>query len=206
MLFSRKKSGDDFFDILTQSGRNLVTASQYLEKIINVEAGERAIFRKKLHEVEHQNDLLTHKVANLLDATFVTPLDRDDISLLASSLDDCLDYMDEAGDLIVLYNLGDIPKRLYRQVEVLRKCADLTAEAMPLLRERKSLKEYTVEINSLENDGDRAYRKMLAELFESEVDPILVIKIKDIIESLERGVDSFERLAAVVETIYIKES
>lgn len=269
MLFGKKKSSEDFFDMFSQAGKNLVTAAGYLQKIANPPLGandqfhsegetdltttstasdaadlasgpnastasaqaadqkaetaeadhleenatdakqirkDRKHFRELLHEIEHQNDELTHRIANLLDATFVTPMDRDDISLLAASLDDCMDYLDEAGDLIVLYKLGDIPKRLTKQIDILEKCAELTAAAMPKLREKKNLKDYTIEINNLENKGDKAYRKMLAELFESGLDPVQIIKVKDILECLESGCDSFERLANVVETIYIKES
>lgn len=207
MLFGKKKDKEDFFDLFDRAAENLVTAANYLGGIISVQGAERVEYRKRLHEVEHQADEITHRINNLLDATFVTPMDRDDISLLASAIDDCMDFMDEAGDLIVLYNLADIPRRLSKQVEVLKECSELTAKAIPHLRTKTNLKQYTVDINSLENQGDRAYRKMLAELFDdSGFDPITIIKIKDIIESLERGVDSFERLAAVVETIYIKES
>lgn len=206
MFFGKKESHNDFFTLFKEAAENLVAASNCLEKITTLEGDERRKYRKELHEIEHSSDQITHKIHNLLSATFVTPLDRDDISTIAGCLDDCMDYMDEAGDLIVLYNLGDIPRRLNAQVQVLKKCSELTAYALKDLRKRDKLGEFTVEINSLENEGDKAYRKMLVELFESKFDPILIIKIKDIIESLERGCDSFEKLANVVETIFIKES
>lgn len=206
MFFGKKEPRDDFFSLFKEAAENLVAGSDCLEKITSLEGDERREYRRKLHDIEHSSDQITHRIHNLLSATFVTPLDRDDISTIAACLDDCMDYMDEAGDLIVLYNLGDIPRRLNAQVQVLKKCSELTAEALKDLRKREKLSEYTVEINSLENEGDKAYRKMLAELFESKLDPIMIIKIKDIIESLERGCDSFEKLANVVETIFIKES
>lgn len=114
--------------------------------------------------------------------------------------------MDEAADLIVLYEMHDIPKRLSKQVKVLQQCAELTNDAMGRLRTLTDLKEYTIEINRLENDGDHYYRKMLAKIFNSETDAVKVIKIKDVIESLENAIDSFEQLANVIETIAIKES
>lgn len=247
MLFGKDRSKEDFFDMFTQAGQNLVTAAGYLQQIVNAPQAvaeqlveedpgavaelpsnknmttlaaeehelpvdpklvrkDRKHYQQLLHDIEHQNDELTHRVANLLDATFVTPMDRDDIRVLAGALDDCMDYLDEAGDMIVLYRLGDIPRRLTKQVDILEQCAKLTAQAMPKLRKKENLKDYTVEINDLENKGDKAYRKMLVEIFESDIDPILVIKIKDVLESLEAACDSFEHLANVVETIYIKES
>ena len=143
---------------------------------------------------------------NMLNATFVTPMDREDISLLTAALDDCMDGIDEAGDLIVLYEIEDIPRRLEKQAQILQECAKETVQALPKLRKKQNIKDYTVKINSLENKGDKQYRKILAEIFSSETDPIYVIKLKDVVESLETTCDSFERLANAVEAIYIKES
>lgn len=254
MFFKKRKTSEDFYDMFSQAGQNLLTAAGYLEQIVNAPQAvaetmtseqpeqieqlaktlqtnpesedyfqvkidgqkvpvktslvrkDRKHYRELLHEIEHENDQVTHRVANLLDATFVTPMDREDISLLSAVLDDCMDYLDEAGDLILLYRLQDLPKRLATQVKILAECAQLTAEAMPKLRQKANLKEYTVAINALENKGDKAYRKMLVELFDSGLDPIEIIKIKDILECMENCCDAFERLANVVEAIYIKES
>ncbi len=206
MFFNKKKPKDDFFDLFKEAADNLVVAADYLEKIVTVPSEERKQLCKELHQIENNSDALTHRIHSLLNATFVTPLDRDDISTIAKNLDDCMDYMDEAGDMILLYDVQKIPKQLTNQVAVLSQCANLTANAMNNLRKNKNITEYVVEINRLENVGDKAYRKMLVKLFDSKRDPITIIKIKDIIDSLERGVDSFEHLANVVETIFIKES
>ena len=98
------------------------------------------------------------------------------------------------------------PKQLSVQVDVLQRCAELTADAMPRLNGLSDLRDYWVEINRLENEGDVAYNKLLAKLFNSDLDPIDIIKLKDIIDSLEEGIDSFETLANTIETIAIKES
>lgn len=207
MLFKKKQKEEDFFDLFTKAAHNLETASELLLKITQVDSlEERKDLRAQLHDLEHDSDVITHRTMSMLNATFVTPMDREDISLLTGALDDCMDGIDEAGDLIVLYEIQDIPRRLEKQANILRECAQETALAIPKLRGGRDLKDFTVHINSLENKGDKQYRKMLAEIFASETDPIYVIKIKDVIESLETACDSFETLANAVEAIYIKES
>ena len=141
-----------------------------------------------------------------LNQTFITPFDRDDIYMLASSLDDCMDFMEEASDLIVLYKLEVLPARVADQVQVLQRAAELTAEAMPRLRSMSDLAEYWVEINRLENQADKAHRKLLAQLFDEISDPILLMKLKEVVEKLEDAADAFEKVANTVETIALKES
>ena len=207
MLFKKKQKEEDFFDLFTKAAQNLDAASELLLKITQVDSlEERKELRAQLHDLEHDSDVITHRTMSMLNATFVTPMDREDISLLTGALDDCMDGIDEAGDLIVLYEIQDIPRRLEKQANILRECAQETALAIPKLRGGRDLKDFRVHINSLENKGDKQYRKMLAEVFASETDPIYVIKIKDVIESLETACDSFETLANAVEAIYIKES
>ena len=206
MRFRVTPHDSSFFDILTQSAQCLVRGSALLVEILNADAEQRKVLAAELHAVENEADGYTHQLYRKLNQTFVTPLDRDDLYLLASSMDDCMDYMDEAGDLIVLYRIGEVPKRVVAQVNVLQRCAELTAEAAPRLKSMDSLRDYWVEINRLENEADRAYRRLLADLFDKEDDPKRIIKLKDIITSLEKGVDAFETLANAVETIAVKES
>lgn len=200
------KRDNVFFDLLTSSAKQLVLGVDLLARIIASPKDQRVALRDELHEIEHQADEITHAISQKLNQTFVTPLDRDDIQLLASKLDDCMDYIDEAGDLIVLYNIDEIVVDLTTQVDVLQRCAELTAAAMPGLRTLEDLRDFWVEINRLENEGDQAYRRLLGRLFDSGYKAPMIIKFKDIIESLERGVDSFEEMATVIETIAIKES
>lgn len=205
-MFGKKEKKTDFYSLFAEIGKMLVKGADLLSEVIAQEGKDRVRSRNHLHDIEHAADECAHLIHRKLNETFVTPLDRDDITLLASKLDNCMDYMDEAADLIVLYELGDIPKRLSTQVEVLQQCATLTADATERLKTLTDLRDYTVEINRLENVGDRTYRKLVAELFKEETDPIQIIKIKDIITCLENAVDSFEELANVIETISIKES
>ena len=140
-------------------------------------------------------------------SSFITPFDREDIHGLAVAIDDCLDHMDAAGDLIYLYRVDTFPKRVYKQVEVLNEMATLTVEAMPNLRNPMSLQDYWIEINRLESQADKAYRRMLADIFNDEdANPITVMKLKEIINELEFAADAFERVANMVEGIAVKES
>lgn len=117
-----------------------------------------------------------------------------------------MDHMEEAADLIVLYKLEEIPRKVSDQVSVLQRCSELTAEAMPHLRQMNDLSEYWVEINRLENQADKAHRKLLAQMFDEVQDPIQLMKIKEVVETLETAADAFEKVANMVETIALKES
>ena len=141
-----------------------------------------------------------------VNSTFITPFDREDIYALASGLDDVMDEMDQAVDFILLYDVHDLPAELSHQVEVLQRCAEITAAAMPRLQSMKDLSEFWIEINRLENEGDKSYRKLLASLFSGRYDALEVIKLKDIVESLEDAADAFETVANTVEQIAVKES
>ena len=141
-----------------------------------------------------------------MNSTFVTPFDREDIYTLASGLDDVMDMMDEVVDLVLLYEVKELPAELSTQVEVIQRCAEITSEAMPRLQAMKDLDEYWIEINRLENAGDKNYRRTLAKLFSGDFKAIEVLKLKDIVESLEGAIDAFEKVANTVEQIAVKES
>lgn len=206
----RKPEGPSFFDLFTEQASHLVQGAELLSQIVTASHEERVVLRNTLHDVEHSGDELNHSIVQKLNQTFVTPFDREDLGALASHLDDCLDDMDEAGDLIVLYNIHDLPEaittHLSAQVDVLRRATTLTAEAMPRLKDPLDLRDYWIEINRLENEGDRAYRHALVALFESGLDPVTIIKVKDIVTVLERCVDGFEDLANAIESLAVKES
>lgn len=195
-----------FFDLLAASASHLVTGANLLAELLGADRPTRKAIAKQINEVEHLADEATHSIMRRLNQTFVTPFDRDDIYGLASALDDCMDFMDEAADLIVLYKLDELPKRVSDQVQVLQRCAELTADAMPRLRSMDSLGEYWVEVNRLENQADKSHRKLLAQMFDEIADPILLMKLKEVVEKLEDAADAFEKVANTVETIALKES
>ncbi|XBH21630.1 DUF47 family protein [Jonesiaceae bacterium BS-20] len=195
-----------FFDLLAELAGHLVTGANLLGELLGAQRPERKAIGKLIADAEHNADNATHAIMRRLNQTFVTPLDRDDIAGLASALDDCMDYMEEAADLIVLYKLEEIPAKVSEQISVLQRCAELTHEAMPHLRSMGDLSEYVIEINRLENQADKAHRKLLAQMFDEITDPIHLMKLKEVVETLEDAADAFETVANMVETIALKES
>jgi uncharacterized protein len=117
-----------------------------------------------------------------------------------------MDELDEVVDLILLYEVVQFPSEVLSAVEIIQRCADITAEAMPNLRSLSGLDEYWIEINRLENAGDKSYRRTLAKLFSGDFKAIQVLKLKDIVTSLEAAIDAFEKVANIVEQIAVKES
>ncbi len=197
---------NSYFDLFAAQAQHLVTGANLLAEMLGADRAARKEIGKRLAEAEHQADEATHTIMQQLNKTFITPFDRDDIYMLAASLDDCMDLMEEAADLVVLYKIDWLPPRVADQVQALQRAAELTADAMPRLRSMSSLSEYWVEVNRLENQADKAHRKLLAQMFEEISDPILLMKLKEIVERLEDAADAFERVASTVETIAVKES
>ncbi|WP_258725926.1 DUF47 domain-containing protein [Cellulomonas sp. NS3] len=195
-----------FFDLLAASAAHLVTGANLLGELLGADRQTRKEIGKRISDAEHLADEATHTIMRRLNQTFVTPFDRDDIYNLASALDDCMDFMEEAADLIVLYKLDGLPARVSDQVQVLQRAAELTAEAMPRLRSMENLSDYWIEINRLENQADKVHRKLLAQMFDEITDPIQLMKLKEVVEKLEDAADGFERVANMVETIALKES
>jgi len=194
-----------FYDLFTESARHLVDGASLLAEML-VEGADRADVAGRMREAEHQADETTHTLFKKVNSTFVTPFDREDIYRLGSGLDDVMDMIYEVVDLILLYEVKVLPPELSEQVEVIQRCATLTAEAMPKLQSPQSLEEYWIEINRLENVGDRNHRRTLAMLFSGEYKTIEVLKLKDIVEALEHAIDAFESVANTVEQIAVKES
>jgi predicted phosphate transport protein (TIGR00153 family) len=153
---------------------------------------------------EQEGDRITHDIIQRLNSTFVTPIDREDIYALASALDDIVDFIEETADFLSLYRIEAPMDKATVMARILHEAARAVAGAIPRLRTFKDIHHYTVEVNRLENDGDRVLREALASLFERGIDPMLVIRWKDIFERLEDGIDATERVANILEGIVIK--
>ena len=194
-----------FYDQFTRLANQMVQGSALLAEMLG-DNSDRATIVERMREEEHLADEATHDIIKRVNSTFVTPFDREDIYNLASGLDDVMDMMDEAVDLILLYEVAHLPGELSNLVEVLQRCAELTSSAMPQLQAMKDLDEYWIEINRLENMGDKSFRQILASLFSGKYEALEVLKLKDIVESLEGAIDAFERVANIVEQIAVKES
>ena len=194
-----------FYDLFAQSAQHLVGGAALLAEML-ADGNDREGIAQRMRDAEHQADESTHAIIRRVNTTFVTPFDREDIYSLASGLDDVMDFMEEAVDLVLLYEVESLPSELANQVEVIQRCAELTAEAMPRLQTMQDLEEYWIEVNRLENAGDKSYRRILAKLFGGKYEALEVLKLKDIVDSLEHAVDAFERVANIVEQIAVKES
>jgi predicted phosphate transport protein (TIGR00153 family) len=167
---------------------------------------ERRDLALEIREREHEGDQLTHAIIQRLNQTFVTPIDREDILQLASSLDDIVDYTEEAADYLGLYRIEAPMVQAQTLAGVLRAAAHQLAEAIPHVRGFKDISSYIVEVHRLENEADRIVREAIASLFEVGIDPMVVIRWKDIFERLENAIDSTERAAYILEGIVIKNS
>ena len=194
-----------FYDLFAESAKNLVVGAELLAELLPADS-DRSAIATRMRDAEHDGDETTHSIVRRVNTTFVTPFDREDIYRLAAGLDDVMDFMEEAVDMVVLYEIEELPSELANQVEVLQRSAELTAEAMPRLRTMRDLEEYWIEINRLENDGDKSYRRIVAKLFNGQYDALTVMKLKDVVDSLESAIDAFESVANIVEQIAVKES
>jgi predicted phosphate transport protein (TIGR00153 family) len=195
-----------FYDLFAKAADNLVVGASLLTELLGAGKDDRAEIAERMRDAEHAGDEVTHTIYRQLNSTLVAPFDRADVYQLASRLDDVMDAMEAAVDLAVLYQVEVLPAGIADQVDVLVRAADLTAEAMPRLRSLKDLTEYWIEVNRLENQADQVHRKLLAHLYSGEYDALTVMKLREIVESLENAADGFEHVANTIETIAVKES
>ena len=203
MKFSLRPTEGAFYELFTRAAANLVKGTALLQELA-LPGVEVQSVAERLEEVEHDSDQITHDLYKKINSTFVTPFDREDIYALASGLDDVMDYMEEAVDLTMLYEVDSLPTEIADQVDVLQRCAELTAEAMPRLKSMKDLEEYWIEINRLENAGDKSYRRILARLYSGELEALEVLRWKGIVEALEGALNTIEDISDVVESIVLK--
>lgn len=196
---------ESFYDLFTEAANNLVAAADVLAEFFAA-PGDRTELAGRLRDHEHAGDTTTHQIFRQLNSSFVTPFDREDIYALASNIDDVMDSMDAAADMVELTGLRDLPQEMSRQVELLQRAAHTTAEAMPRLPTMKDLESYWIEVNRIENEADKLYRRLLSRLFSGDYDALTVMKLKEVADELEEAADALEHVAHVVETIAVKES
>jgi predicted phosphate transport protein (TIGR00153 family) len=203
-LFSLFPREVRFYDLFEQQSQHILRAAGLLNDLVH----NFVDVRVKLHaikEVEHQGDQITHEVVRRLNTTFITPLDREDIHALASRLDDVLDYIEAAAERLVVYRIKEPTAASRALAQVIVETARATDRAIRCLRAMDpGFHEQAVEVNRLENSADNLLRDSLAELFEQEVDPIEVIKWKEIYETMEIVTDRCEDVANVIEGIILK--
>lgn len=193
-----------FYDYFEQQSSHVLKASALLHELVHNFPDARA----KMHaikEVEHQGDAVTHEIVRRLNTTFITPIDREDIHALATRLDDVLDYIEASAERLVVYRIKEPTSACRAMAEVIVRTAASMDRAIKCLRHMDpGFHEHAVEVNRLENSADNLLRDSLAALFETEGDPIEVIKWKEIYETMEIVTDRCEDVANVIEGIILK--
>jgi predicted phosphate transport protein (TIGR00153 family) len=194
---------ESFYDLFERAAGNLADTAALLLKLLTDYHDPEAA-HAEIRQREHEGDEITHQIMRALNTTFVTPFDREDIHRLASLVDDILDGIEAVADLLVLHQIEQPLPEMRQQAEVLARAADQTYQAMTGLRSFTGLDQYWVEINRLENEGDRIYRRTVARLFSGEYKAMDVLKWKDLVDQLEAAIDKAEDVANTLESIVLK--
>jgi predicted phosphate transport protein (TIGR00153 family) len=194
----------EFFELYNRSAENIVAIADCLVKLLDVFPDGAEGLVNGVKELEHEGDRLTHELVDLLNRTFVTPFDRDDMYRLAGALDDICDHIDEAAGRIVSYGVDEIRLQAREQAQVIRRSAGKLADAVALLEGFQDSRSHLDELRDLEDVGDRILHDSVSSLFSARADPIEVIRWKDIHESLEEAVDACGYAANVLEAIVVK--
>jgi uncharacterized protein len=194
-----------FFDLFVEAGENTLRAARLLKEMLEVWPDEGGLSRDIL-KAEQEGDRITHDIVRRLNSTFVTPIDREDIYALATQLDDVVDDIEETADFLGLYKIEAPMDQATQLADVLVASCEQLSGALANLRGFKDLEHYWIEIHRLENDGDRISRDAVASLFANGIDPMVVIRWKDIFAVLERAIDATETAAHILEGIVIKNS
>jgi predicted phosphate transport protein (TIGR00153 family) len=194
---------EGFFELFVKQSQQVEAGAEQLHDLVTnfVDVAGKAA---RLHDLEHEGDETTHEIMRRLNTTFVTPLDHEDIHRLASTLDDVLDHIDAAADLFVLHKIEAPFPEMKAQTDALVRAAKATREALATLPKYSALSRFWVEINRLENEGDRIYRRATADLFGGDFKAMDVLKWKDIIDELEGAMDKLEDVANTLESIALK--
>lgn len=192
-----------FFVLFNKAADNAVEGAKlYREMVDRFE--DPAASHKLIREREHRGDELTHEIVRHLNTTFVTPFDREDIHALASGIDDIMDFIEAAADTIVLHHIEHPTPTSREQAGILVRICEVMSDGVRNLRKFKDLERYWVEINEIENDGDKIYRRAVADLFNGDYKAIEVLKWKEIYEQAEQAIDAAEKVANTIESIVLK--
>jgi uncharacterized protein len=195
-----------YFELFEEAGQNVARAAELLERML-VNFPDTRDLAGEILECEHEGDRITHDIIDRLNHSFVTPIDREDILALASALDDVVDYTEEVADYLGLYRIDAPMDQAINLAKVLNSACQELDRAIALLPEfNPEISAHTVEVNRLENEGDRISREAIASLFDARIDPMVVIRWKDLFERLEAAIDATEHVADILYGIVIKNS
>src|SRR5579884_1649742 len=194
----------EFFDLYNRAAANTVEIAQRLVQLLETYPDHCEDHARDIKELEHEGDRLTHDVVDLLNRTFVTPFDRDDMYRLAGSIDDICDHVDEAAGNVIGYGIDAVRPEALAQAQVIHRAARKLSEAIGQLEGFKDSRRQLIELRELEDEGDALARDGISKLFANGEDPLVVIRWKDIYERLEEAVDACENAADVLEAILVK--
>jgi uncharacterized protein len=194
----------EFFDLYSRASANTVEIARLLVELLERFPSGDGDLITRIKEREHEGDHLTHEVVDLLNRTFVTPFDRDDMYRLAGAIDDVCDHVDEAAGNLATYGIENVPEKAVEQSRVIHQAARNLDAAVQRLEGFKDSQAQLIELRRLEDEGDRLVRDAVGELFNTEPDPIVIIRWKDIHERLEDACDALENAADVLEAILVK--
>jgi uncharacterized protein len=194
-----------FFDLFIEAGQNTVHASRLLDEMMHTWPEDGGLLQE-IVKAEHEGDRITHDIVKRLNSTFVTPIDREDIYGLATQMDDIVDFTEEAADYLGLYKIEAPMVQAQALTKVLVASCEQLAMGLENLPSFQDLDKYWIEIHRLENEGDRISRDAVASLFSNGIDPMVVIRWKDMFAVLEEAIDATETAAQILEGIVIKNS
>ncbi|SRR5581483_5216637 len=192
-----------FFDMFSDMARNLSEGARLMKALLEDYRDVPAQVAK-LKDIEHRGDDMTHSLLTKLNSTFITPFDREDIHRLASSIDDVLDLLNAAGDRMIVYKITAVPREAAQLAALIVQQSEEIERAVAGLEKQQHVLEHCVEINRIENEADRITREAVGHLFDTEKDPIQLIKIKELFEVLELATDKAEDAANVLEAVILK--
>ncbi len=199
---------NQFFELFTSNVKNIQEGAADLRKLLDAKTiSERKILIKKIEDAEHRGDQITHDIFNDLSKTFVTPIDREDIHSLAAELDDILDLMEDVAVKTSLYEIEYFPSEFRDLTDTLIRAVEDLGIAVPLLNNMKNVKEILracEHVNTCENAGDDIYHNAIARLFQEQKDPIMLIKLKEILSDIEEAIDKCEHVANLIEGVVVK--
>ncbi|PYV93729.1 MAG: DUF47 domain-containing protein [Acidobacteria bacterium] len=194
---------EKFFDMFNAMAQNVQEGSKLLKKMMEKDADIRDI-AESIKALEHKGDRMTHDLFTKLNKTFIVPIDREDIHALSSKIDDVMDLIESIARRMVLFKIKETSEPATQLAQILsRSTAEVTA-AVSQLQNGMKVMEHCIEINRLENEADHIYHVALGKLFETETDPINLIKWKELLEELENSLDKCEDVANVIESIVVK--
>ena len=205
-MFSRFIPRDEqFFDLFNQLAEHLKTAAKLLDQLF-AEPHRTAELVRQIKDVEHQADVLTHSINVRIDRSFITPIDREDIHLLASRLDDVIDRLDGTARRVVMLHINEVREPAKRMAHVICSAAELIASAVVAIKRPSQVSQYASQIKQLEEEGDAIYHEAVGALFSGNPDPLEVIRWKELYETLEIAIDQCMGVANAVHSISIKNS